>query len=278
MLDKDGNRISWWPERYPLEELEEYRLMDEYVFAGQYLNNPVDVGDELVDFPIRYLRWISPEELAKVHVIHYTTTVDTAETVGKGSDHSVITTCAWSASGKCYVVEIKRGKFRPDELVEQVIAAYVRWRPLAVSIEEMGFVRGLKSAFGRARDIVGMDVPFNYIKRDTQLGKEERIRNTLQPWYKAGDLIFLSTLDCREQLIDELTGFPKNNDDILDTLADQFQGREWYGRLVKRTKATKQEVDTMMKRAFDRWIGNTPYDETGSGKEVTYADPRIGVL
>ncbi|GAF97371.1 unnamed protein product, partial [marine sediment metagenome] len=85
---------------------------------------------------------------------------------------------------------------------------------------------------------------------------------TLQPWFKGGELRFLSNLTCMDDIIMEFNTFPRGTDDILDTLADQFQNRAWFGRLKPRREdtigvtahLTNKEIQTLTQR----WLKISP--------------------
>jgi predicted phage terminase large subunit-like protein len=265
-LDANGKKISWWPERWPEEALEDYkREHGPLLHACHKLNNPVDVGDEgKMPFPVndRFPKWITKKDFTQnIRVSNYTTTVDTAESQTDRADFSVITTVAWSSSGRAFVVDIRRDQWLPDELCSQIILVYNKYRPTAVKIEETSYVRGLKTTLQRFMDLNNVYLPLEFIKRDTQTSKKERIMNTLQPWYKNGELRFVDDIDSdsKEALLHELSRFPRyKHDDILDTLADQYQGREWFGRLQARKTFDQAQRDP---DTFNKWLGLEPFDE-----------------
>jgi predicted phage terminase large subunit-like protein len=241
LYGEDNKPISWWPARMPVDQLEAKRATDPYVFTTQQLNDPVGMDDDTKMFPLKIMRWMDPKEFAKVPISHYTTTVDTADTVGVRSNNSCITTCAWDKFGRCYVIDVRLGKMLPDALAEAIIQVYKRFKPQNVIVEETMFVRGFKPTLKRRMDLEGYLMPLTFIKRDNQVTKKERILNTLQPWYKAKEIVFLENLDDKDHIVKELDRFPTWDDDFLDTLADQFQGRDWFGRLNARPK-TKEEL------------------------------------
>lgn len=235
--DEKGEKISWWPERWPTKLLEERRTdptIGEYTFATQQLNNPTDVGDAQVAFPVNdnYPKWISRKNFRlNIRVVRRTVTVDSAETQNERSNLSAITVVAWDQSGRAYLDAIRAGKWLPDELVNQIFAVNRLFRPDDVKIESTGFIRGLMPTINRRMQTSGDYLPLSFIQRENKVTKQERIRNTLQPWYRAGDLRFLDDLDNKEDLIEELRRFPRyTEDDIIDSLADHFQGKEWFGR------------------------------------------------
>lgn len=230
LLDKDGKFISWWPERFPTFELEKERRTDDDMFATQMLNNPNDLSQSERPFDLKYYTEITPEDFRKVPIAYREITVDTAETTGKRSDYTAITVCAVDGAGRRYVEDIEHGKFNPDEIVDNLFAMYMRYKPTHIKIEETGFVRALKSTVLRHQSKLGIYPNFQFLPRDNQNSKTERIMS-LQPWYKHGEIKFLGNLRAKDALKKELNQFPKcAHDDILDTLADQFQGKDWFGR------------------------------------------------
>lgn len=267
--EPDLRKISWWPERFPTDKLEQYRLdpVTADSFPTQKLNNPAALGGR-IPFPVdkRYPTFITRKDFREnILVAHYDVSIDTAETQGARSNYTAITIGAWDSYGRCYIVEICHGKFNPDEIIEQTLRVVKKYRPRTVKIEETSFVRGLMSSFRRYMDLRQVYIPFEFIKRDNQTAKEERILNTLQPWYKSGELRFVEDFgqpdspEGREEthrirlwLQEELKNFPFHEfNDILDTLSDLFQGKKWFGREAPRPNPDGQRriQDSYMKQA-----------------------------
>ncbi len=191
--------------------------------------------------------------------------IDTAEAKTERANYSCITIVAFASDGRIYVNEIVHGKFLPDELVNHITALvdskrepFVYANKLRViKIEETPFVRGLNVALGSYMHLKGIFLPLEMIRRDNQVSKIERIKNSLQPFYMNKRLIFLDDLGPWDHLIKELRQYPRGqSDDILDTLADIFQGREWHGREIP--KYTPEQAQS---RAVQRWLGiDEPFD------------------
>lgn len=254
---EDGKFIPIWPQRFKLEDLESMRVTDTYAFATQQLNDPVSIGDDSRPFPIKNLRWMSPEDFVKVPISHFSVTVDTADTVGLRANNSCITVCGWDKFGRCYVVDVRLGKMMPDALIETIVAVFNRYRPTVVTIEETSFVRGLKPSIKRRMDLESLYIPLNFIRRETTSSKQERILNTVQPWFKGGEIIFLENISCKDHIIRELDRFPTWDDDFLDTLADQFQNREWFGRNSVRPQnpaAAQHQFNAMREEGMKRYL------------------------
>lgn len=256
LLDETGKRVPWWPkdrrgnDRFPLALLEDMEARDPYIFSCQQRNYPSSgIGQQVFPVNDQYPKWISREDFEKnVRVAYYDISVDTAETDGKESNYSSIAVGAWSSYGKCYVVEIVHGKFLADELVRRIIDTAMKYyRSLAsIKIEQTSYVRGLMSSLRRKMDLSGLYLPVDLITRDTRKSKIERITSTLQPWYKHGDLIFLLDIGPKDHLLKELKEFPLGeSDDILDSLADLFQNKPWFGREIPRPSLQQAMNDEM---------------------------------
>lgn len=266
-LDENKLPISWWPERWPTSKLENERQKNDAVFACQKLNNPSKTRDKVFSWDVA--RKKTRDEFKKVPIAYRTVTVDTAETVTLRSDYTVLTCVAWDGSGRGYAEEIRRGKFLPDQIIDHIFDMQTRYRPLNFKLEETAFVRGLKPSILRECAKRGIYPNLEFLKRETQTSKVDRIKLTLQPWIAKGDLIFVidDTDPNIAHIRKELEDFPKGaHDDILDTLADQFQNREYFGRNVVR-KSPEQVHNEAWERKLgwieDDTVISSAYDSTG---------------
>lgn len=244
LVDEKGSKISWFPAKFPIYELENMRddpALGKFLFSAQQLNNPIEPGDHIA-FPLSQFRSKTTQEIRKVPILYYTTSVDTAETVKRGSDYSVVLTMGWDQNGRGYVVDVRHGKYLPDALINEIFDVYRKWRSRSIRVEETGYVRGLKTSIRRYEDLTGVYLPFIYLQADNQRSKEERILLTLQPWYKRGEIFFDESIPCLEHFKKELASFPKGRtDDLIDALADQFQDKAWLGRETERGAATGEQ-------------------------------------
>jgi hypothetical protein len=277
LKDSNNKYISWWPSRFPLAALEAQKATDTYVFATQRLNDPVAGDDDTRPFPVKQIRWISKDDFARVPLSHFSTTVDTADTVGPRSNNSCITTCAWDRFGRCYVVDVKLSKMLPDALITAIFAAYARFKPARILVEETAYVRGLMPTIKRKMELSGIRPVFDFIKRENTASKLERIQNTVQPWFKAGEIIFLEDLEehVKDHIIREFDRFGSWDDDFLDTLADQFQERQHFGRLVPRADnplLKAHMLEQAKTAAMEKYLQVDPVD---FGTGVKYNIPHI---
>jgi len=226
LLGPDGKFISRFPEEFPTALLEAIRLDDITggdMFSSQQLNNPVALSSEV--FNIKDLHWKNADDIKRIPPMFYITTVDFAHTKGRRSDYTVITTAMVDRMNRRYIVDIKHGKWSADEAIDQLFVTIIKYRPARVKVEKSAFWSGLQPSIRRKSQITGYFPDFKELTRPTQMSKADRIEATLQPWNKQNLLYFSSDIPeaVKTHLIHEWTRFPKyRHDDIMDTLADQF--------------------------------------------------------
>lgn len=266
LLDENGKRIPWWPKdrtgapRFPLEHLEEMERNNPYIFSSQMLNNPQGGIDGRTIFPLELFSYLSIDKFkTQIRMASYEMLIDTAETVGPRSNYSVITVGGFDGGGCAWIRFIKHGKFTSSELIDHMFTLYKRFKPGVVKIEETAFVRGLKAMIYREMETRGIWLPLEFIKRENQLSKTERIERTLEPWYRKGLIKFVSPqhsdktvkltkedeeyMAALQHLQKELKTFPLGqSDDILDTIADLFQNKEMFGRTASRPQADQTSM------------------------------------
>ena len=263
-------KVSWWPERYPVDILEHKRSVAPFEFATQMYNNPQSAEEGMQPFPVtqKLPKFVKREDFsANFPKAYYEVSVDTAETDHQKSNFTAIVVACWTSAGNCVVDEIVHGKFLPDKLIKKLYDVYLKYKPLTIKIEETSFVRGLMAGIRKHGEIMGIYLPIELVKRDNKIAKQERILNTLQPYYQNGRLIFLDDIECKNQLLEELTEFPTGiNDDILDALADLFQNKEYFGRLKAsentrhaeledRAQRMRREYNNLYPKMTERWLG-----------------------
>lgn len=238
----DGKFVSYWPERFTVEDLEQEREDDPMIFATQKLNDPRKASDKMI-FPLDQGLWIEREDFRKIPIYEHTVTVDTAEKTGEKNDYSVVCVCAWDGDGRCYLHDVRVGKYEPSELLDHIFDVNTRYRPSKILIEEVGYVIGLKVEIQRRQDMKGIFLPIEFIRKTKTMNKKDRIKNTLQPVWK-NKWIRVVKFDKKDELqkkypfhhlfTRQCEQFPKSHDDILDALTDQFHGRTHFGRNIAR--------------------------------------------
>lgn len=228
-LDEE-KQITLWPTRFPWSELKAIQKeMGDYMYSCQYLCKPINptgglaTQEQIKFIPRSYLRQLLPALRKHVTIdLHGMEAKDT-------SDYTVITLAGFDRDGRCFVLDIKRGHFTPFQVINLIFAIYSAYPDIVdFKIEKDAHARVLLPFLQREMSKRGRFPNIIAIPRSNQVSKKNRIWG-LQPWFQGKVIVFADDIDCRIDLIHEITSFSntsREHDDILDTLADQMQNRE----------------------------------------------------
>lgn len=288
MRDTQGRFIPWWQKdasgntRFTYESLEAERAESNYIFSCQKLLRPKSTADGEEIFPEnKFFYYPKDKYKQNISIVFRTVSVDTAETVGDRSDHSVITVCGWDMANTCFVEKIYRAKLKPDQLIDKIFEVHKLHNPSKIIIEETGFTRGLSVGIRQRMQTKNIYLPLAFVKPSNQKTKEEKIQNTLQPVYNNGKLRFVApwvmgqdieSASVEDQaawraLQSELKTFPKSaSDDILDSICYQFENKEWLGRLTSRGITLASEQEDAITRGWNIRLGFTLEDSDGDSE------------
>lgn len=296
--DSEGHRITHWPRdceggiRQDLEALERMERTDIVGFNSQQLNNPIGGAGGVTAFPVSAQRpvVISRQDYnnnVRARIVYRTVTVDTAHTQKKHSSYSSICVAAWDWNNRCYVEEIQHGQWLPTQLISKIINVLHRYKPFEgvnshrfeLFMEKIPFNESLYLFIQREMSLGNWYVPLVFLPRSNDTSKEDRIQAALSPYYNDGNLRFLSDLGhygsrdkeneaarLWEHLRKELKEFPTGRyKDILDSIADQFYGKEdQMGRLVMRPQ--EHETPDILRYLQLKDIGLEDIPEAAAGR------------
>ena len=224
---KDGTPL--WPTRFPRKELESIRTdpnVGDYLFSCQYLLKPIPPKGGLASK--EEIRFIPREYLRKI-LLRRHVTIDLAgmETDSTG-DFTVLNCSGYDKDGRCYLLELRVGRFSPFEVISHIFDMNKKWRPLDFKIEKDAHGRVILPFLTREMAKRQEFPNIHPMVRDTRTSKKQRILG-LQPWFQTSNIIIVEDIDHRIELLQEITRFSQTStyhDDILDTMADQMQNRE----------------------------------------------------
>lgn len=254
--DEQGHEISIWSDcvdpkhrdRFTYETIDKIRkdpIEGGLNFYYQYALNLK--GDDSSDRPFAGpITWVKREGFQKVPIDFRLVTVDLADTANERSNPTVMTVSAFDRMGRCYIEDIRRGKFTAEQSIDLLFELDKRYQPRKVFVEDYAYTHGLQPSIARRSIMSGQYPPFHFVKRERKPNeKTNRIIRALQPPYSSGELRFVDPLipgadkDSKEEfklkgvLLDEfeqVTAFSTgSSDDILDTLADIYLCREYWG-------------------------------------------------
>jgi len=227
--NEEGKLESIFPYRFPNKEIRNIRRKQgDQMFSAQYLNQALD--DEAATFKRDWILYyeVPPEGL------YIITCIDPAVSQAIRSDFSAIVTIGVGPDDETYVLEAKRGKWNPLELINEIFNVYIRWKPSRIGIESFGFQSSIRFFLTEEMRRRNMYIPIQELSHESNRSKEARVMG-LQPrvqyckFYVRNDMT---------ELIDEMLRFPKaKHDDLIDALAYTEQLRRTPGK-----KATPSQL------------------------------------
>lgn len=120
-LDENGN--SFWPERYPVEELQKISRINNFKFQSQYQQDPIASGGAVIRTEwFKYYPLNVQYEYKKIFI-----TGDTAQKVKEHNDYSVFMVWGVTKFGKLHLLDEIRGKWEAPDLKRQVKLLWNRW-------------------------------------------------------------------------------------------------------------------------------------------------------
>lgn len=206
-----------WPGKYSKTHLT--NLLNKkglYSWSCQYQNEPVD--DELAVFKRSWFKEYDVTEMRNRKLFKFTA-IDPAISLKERADYTAIVTVGMDVWENIYILEIKRGRFKEKEMVDEIISTYQKFHPIDVLIETVAFQKTLQNYIADEAKKRKVSLPIHEVRPESGEGKEKRIRS-LQPYYMRGNMYHNSNIDFIDYLEDELTRFPKGkHDDLVDALA-----------------------------------------------------------
>jgi predicted phage terminase large subunit-like protein len=216
----------YFPVRFNKSELEGIkRNMGTFLFSAQYMNEPVPSDSQMFPLPLIQKAFVKEHVLPKIRTKF--TTLDLAMSQASDADRTAIVTCSVCMVNedprpKLVIEHIASGHFKPLETVDKMFQIYKEHRPLNIRTEDVAFQRLLAPIVQMEGARRGLFLPMIWMKRDNREAKEARIAS-LQAWFERCDILILDSIPHKEELVLELTRFPKyKRNDIIDALADQL--------------------------------------------------------
>jgi phage terminase large subunit-like protein len=189
-----------------------------HLFYAEYQNEPRDSEDQF--FKREDWRYYDEKDLDG-RLLNTFTTADLAVSRSKKADYSVIVTVSVDSDGKQYIREIRRGRWAPKEIVDQMFLANSKWSPSKFGVEDgiewLTLKPYVEDEIKRRR----VYLPLEELKHGGRSKKESptRIRG-LDPLYKTHKMFHPKDAEETKLLEDELFTFPSGkHDDIIDALA-----------------------------------------------------------
>lgn len=226
-VDENG-RFSYWPYKEPLHTLlqmekgghvdKEGSRMSRVVFAGQYMQNPVAVGGNIIKGEW-FVRYRAHPKITARYIF-----ADTAQKTKERNDYSVFELWGSGIDGRIYLLDMIRGKWEAHELEKRALAF---WAKHTADQETHGVLRKMyvedkSSGTGLIQSIRAKGrIPIEAVQRNTD--KLTRVMDA-QPYMEANLVCVPEEAPFTHDFIIEAEAFTADDthafDDQVDPMVD----------------------------------------------------------
>jgi len=212
--DAAGQEAATWPERYSLDwcrnKRREYESLGQrHAWQQEFMceaENPEDkiFTPDLFRCEPQIKTWQPVYAVYDPARTVKSTSAMTGKIVGSWVNNRLI---IWEAAGHLW---------KPDEIIEDIFNVDARYNPISIGVEEDGLHEFIMQPLRHAQINRGHPVPIRALKAPK--GKLDFIRS-LQPFFKAGEVIFAGDKLNFQELENQLMSFPSGRIDIPNALA-----------------------------------------------------------
>lgn len=213
----DNNNQSFWAERYPVEELESIRRVNNFKFQAQYQQEPITSGGAVIKTEwFKYYQSNLEYKYKRIFI-----TADTAQKVKEHNDYSVFIVWGVTPNGKLHLLDMVRGKWEAPDLKRQVKILWNRWvKGIGSTFCSGLYVEDKASGTGLIQEIKReCSIPVIPLQADKD--KLTRLEGVLAH-IEAGNVMLPDKPENNKDLLNECEAFTRDDshkhDDIVDTL------------------------------------------------------------
>jgi predicted phage terminase large subunit-like protein len=207
----DDGGESFWPDQFPVADLERKRAANSYVFAGQYMQRPAPVGGGI--FKDQWWQYYNAPPVLEWRALY----ADTAQKTGTQNDYSVIQCWGKSRAGQAVMLDQIRGKWEAPELMVQARAFWAKHKQGASPLRAFK-VEDKVSGTGLIQTLKREGIPMVAIQRDRD--KVTRAYDTA-PMIESGNVLLPEAAPWVSDFLAEASVFPNGqHDDQLDPMMD----------------------------------------------------------
>ena len=246
-----------WKEYKPAEILRAYRqdclekgLLD--VYSREILNYPID--ESTAYFKRDDFLPLTPDDLEER--VDYYSAIDFAISTAERSDYTVVATVAVNPQGDLLVVDIRRGRWDANEIINEMFSVHKRYHPELFVVESGAIQKAIGPFLQREMQQRGSYLNLHPVTPTKD--KQSRARS-LQARMRAGGIRFDKDKMWYPALEDEMARFPRDRHD------DQVDALSWIGLVLDKI------IDVPTKEEFDDEFYNQMVNEeiTSNGRSKT---------
>ncbi len=210
-VDTEGTLQATWPDRFPLDKIAETE--QQYIRLGLSTNFKQEYMCEAEDPTVKPFTANLFKVEPTVRTWHATYAMfDPARTVKVTSATTGVAVFSWIAN-RLIVWDAYGYLWKPDEIIADIFRVDAEYAPVAIGVERDGLEEFILQPLRQEQVRRSYAVPIRAMKAPK--GKMDFIRS-LQPFFKAGEIIFAKELPILRQ---QLLSFPTGQIDVPNALA-----------------------------------------------------------
>ena len=205
---------SFWPQQFPIEDLERKKKANSYVYAGQYLQRPAPLGGGI--FKDEWWRYYRALPAMKWRAIY----ADTAQKTKEQNDYSVFQCWGQAEDGQAYLIDQVRGKWEAPELLTQARAFWHKHKTDVVILRSFN-IEDKVSGTTLIQTLAREAIPVKGIQRS-----KDKITRAYDaaPLIESGNVYLPENAPWLSEYLSEFSHFPKGaNDDQVDPTMDAIK-------------------------------------------------------
>ena len=216
----DENDQSFWKDRFSNEYFMDIRQQNPLFFSSQYQQEPYNEWGW--DFVKEYFEYYEQEDVnSKIEEMQIVSFVDPAISQKQEADFTGLVTI-WVHNNYTYLLEVKKLKERPDEIIEQIFITTDTFKNIGKSyrmgIESVQYQKMLILEVQKQMRIRDKFFQLEEVRPSGE--KEARIRTNLQGRYSGHTVIHPKYWANIKEFEAELLKFPNGkHDDMIDAMA-----------------------------------------------------------
>ena len=210
-----------WPEQYPPERLKSiyaaYKAQnDTEGYSQEYRNRPVAIEDAF--FNPDYFKPIDHDDLPN---LEYFAAADFAISEKEKADNTAIVVGGMSPDGHLYVVDVKKGKWDAQRIIEELIATQRMWKPNIFTFETAKIDKAIGPFLEREMMKTGQ---YLNIHKETPTQSKTMRASSIRAMHKAGAIYYDTEANWYKDFYEELSmvsdsGPRGKHDDMFDAFA-----------------------------------------------------------
>jgi predicted phage terminase large subunit-like protein len=216
-------------ERFTFEFLKSLRYASgkEYIFNCQYLLDPTPLDSANFTDDLLERHRIPHLHIPRAGAVFQTW--DIGFTEKKRNDWSVGATGLFDSKGNLFVLDVVLGRFSPYQIIQQIAAAALKWRPRRIGIEDAGGTKLMLPSLDVIQRQLQRNFNIEWMPTSPFKRKPERILS-MQPLLVQDKLYYSAAIpaDIWTEVKKQHTKFPRYpHDDAPDAISMllQFRGR-----------------------------------------------------